>query len=237
MDSIQKISRFISLQSLAPARVIIMDSAHCMNLTSANSFLKILEEPPNKVYFFLISSSMSALPVTIRSRTQIVRFAPLLPESIRSINIKEEVEPWLIEMSQGSLSDLEKWSQNKALREQALKLLGQMDPEKPPCSLEELTHLVKDRQQALLVCFCWQRVLREARVQKVTNKVSPFFQDQKPLMLFLTQLSFFLLDLFFEKTIQMEKDLKAYMDSRLLFDHFLLFSRTQIQNHSKTPIV
>ena len=240
VDSIRKISHFISLQSLAPARVIIIDSAHQMNLTSANSFLKILEEPPNGVYFFLISSSMSALLVTIRSRTQIIRLAPLLPEDIRAvvqkIKTEEEENPWFIEMAQGSMSVMEKWKEHRALIDQAWELLGKIDPEKSPCSLEELNDLVRNRQQALLVCSCWQKVLRGARVGKVTNNLDPIYGGQKELLVFLTQIKAPLLDLFFEKTIQLEQDLKAYVDSRLLFDNFLFFCRDKLQKH-KTPFL
>ena len=284
VDSIREVGRFTSLQSLAPARVILMDSAHQMNLSSANSFLKILEEPPDGVYFFLISSSMSALPVTIRSRTQIVRFAPLSLEdtglalqkiqadenqdqdkcfekpkrghkdqkqkNISMVEFDKKEDQWLMEMSQGRLSHIEKWRGHKVLVQQALELLGQMNPEKPSCSLEELTDLVRDRQKALLVCSCWQRVIREARIRKVTdnshrgqrqNEQAGFktvtnrssvmaLSKDKDLLNFLDRISPSLLDLFFEKAIQMEQDLKGHVDSRLLFDNFLFFSRSQIQN-------
>ncbi|MYE07483.1 MAG: DNA polymerase III subunit, partial [Oligoflexia bacterium] len=149
-ESIRQISKFISLQSFAPARVIIIDPADRMNLSSANSLLKILEEPPPNVYFILISSHLSALPVTIRSRVQILRFQPLKMEDLYTIierNQKEKLEQkepgkkkkdkknekgtlfsplenhWMIRASHGSMNNLEKWWENKELRDQALKLL------------------------------------------------------------------------------------------------------------------
>ena len=270
VDSIRAIGRFTSLQSLSLARVIIMDSAHQMNIAGANSFLKLLEEPPDRVYFFLISSSMSALPVTIRSRTQIVRFAPLSAEDIRLVLQKncskpeekasmkgpaKKEEQWLIEMSQGSLSHIEKWRGHSDLMDQALELLGQMNPEKPPCSLEDLSNLVRDRQKALLVCSCWQRALKSARIRKATKnsqtagrggpnkekqtslrqgtKSAVALSGDKALQDFLDQINAPLLDLFFEKAIQLEQDLKAHVDSRLLFDNFLFFSRNELQAQKK----
>lgn len=41
-----------------------------MNLTSANKFLKLLEEPPSKTVFILVSEEPEALLETIKSRTQ-----------------------------------------------------------------------------------------------------------------------------------------------------------------------
>ena len=104
VDTIRQIFRFLVLQSLAPARVIIIDSAHQMNIQSANSLLKILEEPPDQVYFILISSHLSNLPVTIRSRAQIIRFSLLNPEDFCAVmNINPISDQWLIQASQGSM--------------------------------------------------------------------------------------------------------------------------------------
>ena len=98
LESVRQISKFLSLQSFAPARIIIIDSADQMNLPSANSLLKILEEPPQDVYFILISSHLSALPVTIRSRVQTLRFLPLKPVELNAV----------IEMNQVAKKEKEK---------------------------------------------------------------------------------------------------------------------------------
>ena len=227
VDSIRKINRFISLQSFSSARVIIIDSAHRMNLASANSFLKILEEPPSGVYFFLISSSMSALLVTIRSRTQIVRFAPLSQKNVLNIMQKTkqkktknlEENKWIIEMAQGSVSNMEKWQEHKDLIKQAIMLLRHINPKNPSCSLDDISNVVRNREQALLVCFCWQKVLRGLRVGGTQDYGLPLISP-------------YLLDLFFEKAIQVEQDLKAYVDFRLLLDNFLFFCRNQLENSS-----
>jgi len=85
VDQIRSISQFLALQSFASARVIIIDSAQQMNIQAANSLLKVLEEPPKNVYFILITSHLSTLPITIRSRTQIIHFKPLKTEDIKNI--------------------------------------------------------------------------------------------------------------------------------------------------------
>ncbi len=52
----------------------IIKNAEAMTIEAANSFLKCLEEPPQKTVFILLSNSESALPQTIRSRCQKITF-------------------------------------------------------------------------------------------------------------------------------------------------------------------
>lgn len=61
----------------ARARCFVVDDAHAMNPSSANSLLKSLEEPPATTHFVLVSSSPQALLPTIRSRCQTLRLPPL----------------------------------------------------------------------------------------------------------------------------------------------------------------
>lgn len=53
-----------------------------MNLTSANKILKLLEEPPSKTYFIMVSEEPEHLLETIRSRTQRIDFKKIDDESI-----------------------------------------------------------------------------------------------------------------------------------------------------------
>lgn len=61
----------------AKARVFVVDDAHAMNPSSANTLLKSLEEPPATTHFALVSSSPQALLPTICSRCQTLRLQPL----------------------------------------------------------------------------------------------------------------------------------------------------------------
>ncbi|MEP3631208.1 MAG: DNA polymerase III subunit delta' [Hyphomicrobiales bacterium] len=58
-------------------RVAIVDSADQMTISAANALLKILEEPPEKTLFFLLSSQPGRLLPTIRSRCQQLDFNSL----------------------------------------------------------------------------------------------------------------------------------------------------------------
>ena len=62
-------------------RVYILDDAERLNEKAANSILKTLEEPPDTSLILLVTSKPYALIETIRSRCQMLNFAPLtVPE-------------------------------------------------------------------------------------------------------------------------------------------------------------
>ena len=77
VDEIRKTQSFYGLTAGADGwRVTIVDSADDMNASAANALLKILEEPPKKSIFLVITHSPGRLLPTIRSRC---RFLPLKP--------------------------------------------------------------------------------------------------------------------------------------------------------------
>lgn len=78
IDQIRQIHSFIYFPPMeGKKRVIIIDNAENITESAANSFLKILEEPPPSTMFFLITSRPHMLLQTIRSRSCSVGFAPL----------------------------------------------------------------------------------------------------------------------------------------------------------------
>jgi DNA polymerase-3 subunit delta' len=66
------------------ARVFIIEEADKLNPFSSNALLKTLEEPAKSSHIILITSRPASLLQTIRSRCQMVRFAPLVPAEIES---------------------------------------------------------------------------------------------------------------------------------------------------------
>lgn len=68
---------------LAPAegraKVYIVEHAEALGESSANAFLKTLEEPPGRVTIILTTDDYDAVLPTIVSRCQVVRFAPVTP--------------------------------------------------------------------------------------------------------------------------------------------------------------
>lgn len=68
-----------------PFRVVVIADADRMNQESANSILKVLEEPPKNWLFILTASDSSRLLPTILSRCMEIKLSPLDPERIFSI--------------------------------------------------------------------------------------------------------------------------------------------------------
>ena len=63
-------------------RIFILDPADKMNETSMNGLLKTLEEPADTSLIILITAKPDALLSTIRSRSQIIRFARLSTDQV-----------------------------------------------------------------------------------------------------------------------------------------------------------
>ena len=73
-------------------KIGIIDDADDFNEESANCFLKTLEEPPPGSLFLLISTSLDRQLATIKSRCQMVRFAPLSDEHVRQLLQRQGIE-------------------------------------------------------------------------------------------------------------------------------------------------
>lgn len=66
-------------------KIAIIDDADYLNVEGANAMLKTLEEPPRKSVLILIGTSAAKQLPTIRSRCQMIRFAPLASSVVETI--------------------------------------------------------------------------------------------------------------------------------------------------------
>lgn len=90
VDAIRDLERNANFRPYeSPARFFIIDEADRMNDESSNALLKTLEEPPPTSFIFLITSRPDSLLPTIRSRCQILRFAPVENSRVESYLIEE----------------------------------------------------------------------------------------------------------------------------------------------------
>lgn len=81
IDAIRSVLDDIAQTSqLGGKKVVLIAPADAMNLASSNALLKSLEEPNPCVILLLVSDNASALPATVRSRTQILNFKPAFGE-------------------------------------------------------------------------------------------------------------------------------------------------------------
>ena len=81
VENIRELERLASLKPAeAPWKVFIVDEAETMTGAAPQAFLKTLEEPPARTVIILVLSQVRALPATVLSRCQIVRFRPRAAE-------------------------------------------------------------------------------------------------------------------------------------------------------------
>ncbi len=70
----EKIQRSSFLNSY---KIVLIQDAQKLSLAASNALLKILEEPSPQTIFIFITSDITALPKTILSRSQLIKFLPV----------------------------------------------------------------------------------------------------------------------------------------------------------------
>lgn len=96
IDAIRGLERQASLAPVMAARkVFVLDDADRMTGETPQAFLKTLEEPPARTVMILVLERARAVPATVLSRCQLVRFAPppgaTAPERAEAFEVLLEV--------------------------------------------------------------------------------------------------------------------------------------------------
>jgi DNA polymerase-3 subunit delta' len=108
IEQLREMQHVLSLRPYeAPRKACIIDPAERMSVSAANSLLKTLEEPPGNALIILLTENAGMLLPTVRSRCQLIRFAPLSPEHILTLlernGMAPEAAALVAPMSGGSL--------------------------------------------------------------------------------------------------------------------------------------
>jgi DNA polymerase-3 subunit delta' len=97
-------------------KIIVIPKAETINLVAQNKLLKILEEPPEYLFFFLLSPTPDLLLPTIRSRCINVNFQLLPVEFLLQFIEDKFEEAELLDLSifllNGSINNIEFYSQD-----------------------------------------------------------------------------------------------------------------------------
>src|SRR5215470_6851075 len=140
VDNVRELERMASLRPAEAAhKVFIVDEAENMTGAAPQAFLKTLEEPPARTVIILILSQARALPATVLSRCQIVRFRPRAAEGVALL-------------PSGAGAD----------RERALGWLAQAQSRGPEAILQIGEAVGRDREMAeaaVETCWVWYRDL------------------------------------------------------------------------------
>jgi len=92
-----------------------------MNMESANRLLKILEEPPQKTVFLLVSQNPDQLLATIQSRVQIINVKPISHSNLSSalvsnFNLETENASNIARIAQGNYLEAQKLVNENEIR-------------------------------------------------------------------------------------------------------------------------
>jgi DNA polymerase-3 subunit delta' len=94
VDAVRRaLNVFASTSADGGYRICIVDSAEDLTIASANALLKVIEEPPPRSIFLIVSHAPQRLLPTIRSRCRRLLLRPLPEAAIRSV-IGSFGEPW-----------------------------------------------------------------------------------------------------------------------------------------------
>jgi len=86
IETVRELERLAALKPMeAPWKVFVVDEAEKMTAATPQAFLKTLEEPPAQTVIVLVLSQIRALPATVLSRCQVVRFRPRLTDGVPAL--------------------------------------------------------------------------------------------------------------------------------------------------------
>lgn len=113
VETIRDVIEYLELTSSTQSfKIVVIDGAHMMNIQASNAFLKVLEEPPNNSFIFLITSHPHDLLPTIRSRcAKISVQRPTETETLAWLTSqdfeKEKIENYLLDFGPSPMQIME----------------------------------------------------------------------------------------------------------------------------------
>jgi DNA polymerase-3 subunit delta' len=110
VDEVRRAGKFFSQTSgTGNWRIVIIDPADDLNRSAANAILKILEEPPKRALFLVLSHAPGRLLPTIRSRCLPLKLAPLGNDALRmaleNLGVPAGQGSELLSAAKGSVSE------------------------------------------------------------------------------------------------------------------------------------
>ena len=153
---------------LSKNKICIIEDADTMNEAAANSFLKLLEEPPVGWLIILLASSEDKLLTTILSRVVKLRFNPLAVADVKKLLVERDVaaeeSEVLARVSEGSVGTALNLHEQNALeyRQTALSFLEALPLAMPLNYLVGRAWVEKyERAEAILFVRLLQLLLRD----------------------------------------------------------------------------
>lgn len=215
VEAIRDVLQFAALKSWVQHRFVIVNHVEKITLQAANALLKTLEEPPEGLHFIFITSNLSQVLPTLRSRCQVIGFSPLSDEILKKH--VPHLEPWQVKWSFGRLSLAQKIIQEEwmAIRKAAINFLHSSQNNKV---FEELQPYLSDPASAEFVIHSWMTYLRDAFMLKNNYNGNLYNQDIASFAQKFSERKN--MSSLFDDVFQFRSDLLANVDKTLLLDLF-----------------
>ena len=170
--SIEQMRELAKQAAFAPVlsknKICIVEDADRLTEAAANSFLKLLEEPPAGWLIILLASSEDKMLTTILSRVVKLSFNPLAVADVKKLllerGVAENESEVLARISEGSVGTALNLNEQNALeyRQTALSFLEALPLEFPMNYVTDRTWVVKyERAEAMLFVKLLQLLLRD----------------------------------------------------------------------------
>lgn len=159
IEQVRDVVEYLSLRSDLKNRFIIIDQAEKLTQQAANALLKSIEEPPAGVHFILITSNLSMLLPTIRSRCQVFTFSGLNEEEL--LKIVPELAAWQVLWSFGRASLAQKIVQEEWLDLRKISINFLHKPNEKAV-YDALYKEFTESQKAEYIFHTWMTYLRDS---------------------------------------------------------------------------
>lgn len=221
IEDSRNILDFLRLKSLSRFRVVIVDEVQTMNPSAANTLLKVLEEPPENVFFFLITSSSASVLATIRSRSMKIPFKPVPVEEMTG---GASTPMWVIQSSRGSFSKMAE-KLHSGDRTQMIQWAQDLKDflTDPDILLQsQWREDVKDKSLTADRYRFWMEVLRDVIWIKKGFSQNLLHADLQATLNHLVSFEDEILDLAFRKIFGFYQDLNIHRDPVLSTEQFIV---------------
>ncbi|RKY37689.1 MAG: DNA polymerase III subunit delta' [Candidatus Omnitrophota bacterium] len=160
IDDIRTLEKHLALTPQGGGKkFFIVDSAHRMNESATNAFLKSLEEPPLDSVIILVTPQPEIFPDTVISRCQEVKFSPLKKSDLLHIlqdkyGWEQEISEKIAAISQGSLEialKMKELVKPRAWEELEEFFLGSQFLEDRKTSAHEKRRVIKNKVELLIL--------------------------------------------------------------------------------------
>ena len=194
VDTIRSLKSAVYIKpSELDAKFFVLSDCQYMTVQAQNAALKILEEPPANVYFFLLTDSASALLPTVRSRAQIIRMQQFGKEQMQeyaltqprfSLLYKQDPHRFGLILQKaggciGQLSDEGEGKEEVKLLENARQLVSLLDGADYMALLRFCQKLAATRQELDALLLKVQNALRDVLACRYGQSTQLFFYESE----------------------------------------------------------